>query len=58
MRNISGITFFIKYFQQLNYDGEWESDAFYVYLAGQLIGRCYGFPSDDDILGMFEAMKA
>ena len=54
IRNISGISFVVKYVEELNYDGVWESDAFYVYLGGKLMGYFYGYPVDEDILKMFE----
>lgn len=47
--DINGITFRINALQQMTYDGAWEAAGFYLYLANELIGHFWGYPSNDDV---------
>ena len=53
LMDVNGITFRLVAMHQMTYDGEWESAGFYLYLANELIGHFWGYPSNENIFNFF-----
>jgi hypothetical protein len=53
-----GITFRLVAMHQMTFDGDWETAGFYLYLANELIGHFWGYPSNKDILVVFRTYMA
>lgn len=56
--DVAGITFRLVSMHQLTYDGDWETAGFYLFVANELIGHFYGYPSNKDIMVVFRTYMA
>ena len=56
--DVNGITFRLVAMHQMTFDGDWEQAGFYHYLANELIGHFWGYPSHKDVMNVFRTYMA
>ena len=57
-RTVNGVTFEVRFLQQMSYAAEWEHDGYYVYLNGKIVYDFYSWPTDDDLEDLKEFLDA
>lgn len=55
-RVVNGLTFWVHLFERLGYNGCWNRSHYVIEFQGHE-RRCYGWPTDSDLVKFYEDLK-